>query len=558
MSANPKPVSSALIRRYFESRLKGQRLNGAREVKVRCIFHDDRTPSLSVNFERGVWKCHAGCGDGGILDFEEKYSRCDREQARANVDDLIGQQVFRSAGEKPEAVYQYHDAAGRLLFEKLRYPGKRFVQRKPAGKGGYEYKLEGVKNPLYRLPEVLTANEILICEGEKDADNVRAAFQKETLSAEIRLACTTNFDGAGKWRDEYAPFFAGKKAVILPDQDAIGRKHAQQVAASVFQYAAGVKIVSLPGLAEKGDVSDYLRAHSAGDLIAEIKKASQWRPAEAIQKLFVPAPHFVAQAPQQIDWLVEGIIERAANGFFSAVPKGGKSWAAIDLAISLALGCDWLGFRVPKAVKVALVSREDNPSLTAWRIQKLFAGKSCPLPELIELNLHVNSRRQSAEMMLDNPEHMGELMVALKTLRPEFAIFDVFNVLHCADENDNQEMRTVLRQLSRIQAEIGCGIAVVHHFNKSDYGSMTQRLRGSSAIAGWAEWLIGFSMADEETKTRRMEFELKAAEPPEPIHYRIESTLGISRLERVPYRPACATREGSAAERLMSRGVAAD
>jgi RecA-family ATPase len=271
------------------------------------------------------------------------------------------------------------------------------------------------------------------------------------------------------------------------------------------------------------------------------------------EKLFLPAPKFVAQAPPSINWLVEGVIERGANGFIAAPPKGVKSWAAIDLAISLSLGCDWLGFRVPEAVKVALISREDNPSLTAWRIRKLFAGKSSPTPAgLIELNLHVNSRQQSAELMLDNREQMAHLMAELRALQPCFAIFDVFNVLHAANENDNQEMRTVLRQLSLIQSKIGCGIGVVHHYNKAGEGSMTQRLRGSSAIAGWAEWLIGISMADEEARTRRMEFELKAAEPPEPIHFRIESSPEVSRLERV----SCdsqhrGTREGSAAARLM-------
>jgi RecA-family ATPase len=271
------------------------------------------------------------------------------------------------------------------------------------------------------------------------------------------------------------------------------------------------------------------------------------------EKLFLPAPKFVAQAPQSINWLVEGVIERGANGFIAAPPKAGKSWATIDLALSLALGCDWLGFRVPEAVKVALISREDNPSLTAWRIRKLFGGKSCSTPAgLIELNLHVNSRQQTAELMLDNREQMAHLMAELRALQPYFAIFDVFNVLHAADENDNQEMRTVLRQLSLIQSKIGCGIGVVHHYNKSDQGSMTQRLRGSSAIAGWAEWLIGISMADEETRTRRMEFELKAAEPPEPIHFRIESNPEISRLERVSYDSQHrVAREGSAAARLM-------
>jgi AAA domain-containing protein/DnaB helicase-like protein len=270
------------------------------------------------------------------------------------------------------------------------------------------------------------------------------------------------------------------------------------------------------------------------------------------ERLFVSAPQLIASVPKEIDWLVCGVIERGANGFFSAVPKGGKSWASEDLAASLALGCDWMGFKIPDPVKVALISREDNPHLTAWRLRQLCAGKSCADPTLLERNLYVNTRLQSAELMLDNHAQMAELMTALRTLRPQFAIFDVFNVLHAADENDNQEMRAVLRRLSAIQAEIGCGIGVVHHYNKNDQGSITQRLRGSSAIAGWAEWLIGISMADEETKLRRMEFELKAAQPPDPVYYRIESTAAATRLELASSatRPS-RRREGSEAARLM-------
>jgi DNA primase len=31
-----------------------------------CPFHDDHSPSLSVNHEKGVWKCHSTrCGKGG-------------------------------------------------------------------------------------------------------------------------------------------------------------------------------------------------------------------------------------------------------------------------------------------------------------------------------------------------------------------------------------------------------------------------------------------------------------------------------------------------------------
>jgi len=264
----------------------------------------------------------------------------------------------------------------------------------------------------------------------------------------------------------------------------------------------------------------------------------EWRP-EKSNALLVPITSFLGQARAEIDWLIDGLIQRGANGFFCAVPKGGKSWAAADMAISLALGCPWLGFNIPKPTRVALISREDAPQLTAWRVTHLFAGKNTREPNLFETNLYVNTRQQSAELMLDNEEQVCELVDALKQRQIEFAIFDVFNVMHAADENDNTEMRRVLRQLSKIQADVGCGIGVVHHFNKAEQGSMTQRLRGSSAIAGWAEWLIGISMADEEQKIRRMEFELKAAQPPSTITFQIASDdiNGVSTLNRLEWQP---------------------
>ena len=502
---------------------------------AKCLWHEDRTASMSLNFDKGVWHCHACNIGGGVLDFEIRFSKCDQDTARANIAGVLGEkQAFFATQkpEKPDAIYPYHDANGALIFEKVRYPGKRFVQRKPTEKGGYEYKLGDVKKPLYHLPEVLVANEIIVCEGEKDADNVRA-LNLGSRDKSVYVAATTNFDGAGKWRDEYSVYFAGKKVVIFPDNDEPGRKHAEQVARSVYPYAAGVKIVPLPGLPEKGDVSDYVQSHGAADLVEEIKQAPRWHPTTGEDRILISADQFASSTPVEVDWMVEGIIQRGANGFFCAEPKGGKSWAALDLAISLALGISWLEFRVSRPFRVAFVSREDNPSLTAWRLRHLFQGKDAPEPGLLATNLYINSRAQTPELMLDQPEQVAELITVLKDRQIEFAIFDVFNVMHAADENDNTQMRQVLRQLSAIQTAVGCGIGVVHHYNKATTGSMTRRLRGSSAIAGWAEWLIGISLDNEETKTRRLEFELKAATPPDPVYYQIESQEGVSRLRRV-------------------------
>jgi 5S rRNA maturation endonuclease (ribonuclease M5) len=528
-----KTITDSQARKFFAHHL-GPTLPHRDQVILRCPFHDDQNASLSVNLADGVWCCQAGCGKGGMIDFEVKISNCDTDTAKSNIASIVGADLFHSSAfDKPEAVYQYRDANGVVVFEKLRYPGKRFQQRHSTGNGRHVYNLQGVTKLLYNLPELVTANVAIIVEGEKDADNVTRALAAlgDAALKGSRIAVTTNFDGAGKWLEHYSPYFAGKKVVILPDHDDAGSKHADRVARAVHPYAAGVRVVNLPGLDEHGDVSDYLQQHSAQDLIAEITKAKAWFPPKAEQTFDISAPQFANTVTENIDWMIDGVLERGSNGMIAAAPKSGKSWTMLDMAIALALGEPWLGFRIPRPVRVMFISREDNPNLTAWRFKNLWRGRKARNPQLIETNLHFNTRAQSPQLLLDNEEQLEEMMTALHAFKPEFVIFDVFNVLHCADENDNSQMREVLRRLTRVQTEVKCGIGLVHHFNKNETGSITQRVRGASVISGWCEWNIGLSMADERTQTRKMEFELKAATPPEPVLFRVVTT-DTTRLER--------------------------
>jgi hypothetical protein len=516
---------------YFEARLSGQPIAATgRNVSVCCPFHGDRQASLSIHTDKGVWKCFAGCGGGGILEFEKRFSNCDAATAWANIGDICGinnQNLFR---QQPQATYPYVNEDGGLLFEKLRFPGKKFTQRAKGVNGAWSYKLDGVRKVLYRLPEVVRASDVMICEGEKDADRVAALKLSGHPSAPAsHVAATTNFDGAGKWRPEYAPYFTGKHVTIFPDNDEVGKCHAYQVATSISTYALDVRIVELPGLGERGDVSDYLERNSAEDLLKEIRKTAHWKPEKG--NLLIDAPNFLTTVSPEIDWLVDGVIQRGANGFICAAPKVGKSWLAVDLALCLALGLPWAGFAVRQPARVALITREDNPSLTRWRMDRLLNGKNRTRGDF-EDRLYVNSREQSPAFRLDESGLFLPMIAELKAVQPEFAILDVFNILHGADENDNTEMRQVLEELNRLQREVGCAICVVHHFNKTLEGTLTQRLRGAGAIAGWAEWLVGVESVDKHI--RKVQFELKAAQSPETFHYRVcgEDFDNWKRIER--------------------------
>ena len=532
-------------RMYFEARLAGRRLTATeKDVAVRCPFHDDRHASMSVNVGRGLWHCHADCGGGGVVEFEMKFSNCDRETAWANIGEVIGAPEQSFFSQKPEAVYPYTDEDGRPLFEKLRFPGKRFSQRTKDAAGKFIYRLDLVRRVLYRLPELVRSSHAFVTEGEKDADRLTEALLSEeqilakVLASEWRIAVTTNFEGAGagKWRAEYGPYFTGKHVTVLPDNDLAGKDRGQEIAKSVAPYAADVRVVELPWLPEHGDVSDYLDEHTIAELLEEIRKAPLWKPEAAA--LLVEAPKFLASMSPLIDWSVENIIQRDANGFICADPKIGKSWLAVDLILALTLGQPWLGFNIPRPLRTALITREDNPALTRWRMDRLLAGRQSTRADLGG-RLYVNSREQSPDFKVDVDFLLVPMIAELRAAKPEFLILDVFNRLHSADENDATEMTAVMEALLRLQAEVGCAIGVVHHFTKMGGGSLTQRLRGSGAISGWAEWMVGIEKCDEHI--RKVVFEIKAGDTPAPIYYRINGTDGesksIDRADWVPEQP---------------------
>jgi hypothetical protein len=153
------------------------------------------------------------------------------------------------------AIYPYHYEDASLAYEVVRYAPKEFRQRRPdpSKKGGYDWSVRNVRKVLFGLLELLAADPselVFVVEGEKDALNVRG----------LGCVATTNVGGSKKWLDSYNETLAGRDVVLLPDNDLAGREHATYVAGQLVRVARSVRIVSLPGLGDKGDVSDWIAA----------------------------------------------------------------------------------------------------------------------------------------------------------------------------------------------------------------------------------------------------------------------------------------------------------
>lgn len=251
---------------------------------------------------------------------------------------------------------------------------------------------------------------------------------------------------------------------------------------------------------------------------------------ETIENIFVNALDFTRHTPNSIDWMVEGIIERGANGLIVAPPKTGKSLVILDLAIALAIGQSWMpgkqagaGFYVPRPVRVAMCAREDTPGLSKWRLKKLAAARQVNIEELGE-NLWLNSKEQTPRLMIDDHGDMRALIAGIERRKIEFLILDVFRKIHGADENDAEEMQKVIEAVCDIQSKTGAQVCLVHHKRKSSgergqVSSLTDSARGSSVIAGYAEFIVGATVVNPEAPkhewVREMEVELKAAIAPD-------------------------------------------
>ncbi len=214
-----------------------------------CPFHEDSRASLQVS--RALAFCHA---ENLKFDAIDLYARALGTTNKEAVAEMAKELNLSGNGNGPGqmvATYDYTDAQGHLLYQSVRYDPKGFRQRRKDAGGRWVWNLAGVRRVPYRLPEVIGADTVFVVEGEKDADRL-AAFG---------LTATTNSEGAGKWRQELCAFFGNKSVVILPDNDEPGRKHAGDVARKLLRAgAAGVRILYLPGLPEKGDVSDWIGA----------------------------------------------------------------------------------------------------------------------------------------------------------------------------------------------------------------------------------------------------------------------------------------------------------
>lgn len=479
-----------------------------RSLSTKTELRFGRQGSKSVDLKKGTWFDHELSEGGGVIDLVSRETGqrgrdavrwladqglpVDEEprSERASPSPTGGGSAQRAAasatpdqrkrGEalppgvpadaKLAATYDYTDEAGDLRFQVCRYEyeeggsrKKTFRQRRKDG-DRWIWSVKGIEQVPYRLTELIeaVAQELLVfvVEGEKDADALAA----------LGVPATCNAMGAGKWPDELTEYFKGADVVILPDNDEPGRKHRDLVGSMLSSIAKRVRVLDLPELPEKGDVSDWLAAgHDVGalyDLVAA--KAVPWSPALNWQSKFhaVPWSHLDDPGPEH-EWLIKGLLTRGERSMVAGESQAGKSFFALDLALSIARGVPFFGLRSLHGGVVYQAGeggRGIKKRLRAYRqFHGITAGVDLPFVLLpAPLDLYAND--DHTDLLIAEIEHWR----ATFTVPLELVVIDTLSAATPgANENASEDMSQVLTRCARIAEKTGAHVMLVHHMNAS-------------------------------------------------------------------------------------------
>lgn len=561
-----------------------QRLDGVRKTgsgwQARCpCRNDDSNPSLSV-----------GQGDDGrVLVTCHRGQSCDVEAICASVglhvsDLMPGDDTLSSAKsfltEKPLKInkpsqppkqalkttlvesYDYVDADGNILFQKLRYideEGKKtFRQRKPDGRGGWEYSLGDTPKVLYNLPLVLAAKQegipIWLVEGEKDANTL----------ASLGEIATTMPGGAGKWLDIHIEALAGAVVEIIADHDEVGIAHAKRVFETLIDAGCDAQVWMCP---EAKDVSDHI---GAGGELNELIAIEEYRFTEqenigiqesinnksteddeeqesleemALSKLqdlldrkdisplqkiaksnliiatasmtravdtgrLVQWNDFLGESDDEsYEWVIPGLLEKSERVIVVAAEGVGKTMLARQVAILSSCGIHPLSLQPMPRVRTLTVDLE-NPEKIIRRTSRAIAKDAMAYSRTDRFDAYVLTKPAGMDLM--KASDRAVLEQAIEDVKPEILLIGPLYkaFLDPGGRTSESVALEVAKYLDTIRVVYGCALWIEHHAPLGS--SMTSRELRPFGSAVWSRWPeFGISLTPDPTALGEYVYDVK-------------------------------------------------
>ena len=280
--------------------------------------------------------------------------------------------------------------------------------------------------------------------------------------------------------------------IVIPDNDDAGRNHVNDVARSLAGSAARIRLLELPGLPPKGDVTDWFAAGGTVEAFNEfVDQARAWT--DDGSKAAVQATPWQWIDPQTVpprSWLYGHHIIRKFVSATVAPGGTGKSSLIVAEVLEIVSGKPLL-LAGSSPLRVWYLNLEDPrdeierriaATCMAYQLQpadlagRLFVDSGRDQPCVIA---RYNGHRQIA---IDDMLVAG-LIAEIRRHKIDVLVIDPFKRAHQLDENDNTAVDLVVQQLARIADEGNCAVSLVHHTRKVGGGEITaETSRGSKSL----------------------------------------------------------------------------
>lgn len=480
--------------------------------------------SRSVDLEKGCWFDHESGKGGGVLALLEQERGMKGREALEYLRDTLGvvlegDELFSPANDrKPrqiKATYDYRDETGILLFQVVRFEPKDFRQRRPdpSGRDGWSWSVKGVKQIPYRLPDLFGLEgrgTVCIVEGEKDADRLWA----------MGIPATCNAGGAGKWPEGLSQHFAGLDVVMLPDNDEAGRRHADVVGADLAGQAKSVRVLELPGLPPKGDVSDWIEFGGTADSLRELidTHARLWTPAPPESRFGAIRWADLDTVAIRQDWLIEDMMFQGDSGLIFGAAGSGKSFLAVDAGLAIARGVPFLGKATAKGGVLYQAGEGGKGLVKRLRAYRQHHMVTADVPFVL-----LPSRVDLFSTDGDAADFIDECL-AWKAVMPDLQVLFIDTLSTAspgANENASEDMSRLLAFGEAIQKRVGIAVVWVHHKNAAG-----DRERGHTSLRANVDTALEVNRDEDEQRTLKV-VKLKDGEDGERIGFELQSvTIG--------------------------------
>ncbi len=438
------------MRVFFTTELRLKKHARNEEVTVSCPFHDDHSPSFSVNLDTGLWVCHAGCGGGNVIDFVMKRHSLSFSKALQELAKRIGRTAGDTDTRKIIRSFPWIDAQGRQAWKHRWNTGDKFSWSKD--QAGTQNGQGGCCPTLYHLESLTDATDVMVVEGERDVETISQLLIGAGLNT-MRATCTPN--GAQSVKPDYFTALQGKAKVwISGDNDDAGNTYRDRLAMQLHGKVGALLDLRVP--AGFKDWTEWVERAESGDRVGAFRELVSsagamsapmvpWR--SSIEVLKHPAP--------ETAWLIHGILPAGGVVLLSGREGSMKSWLALRWAHAVAEGTPWLGRRCAQG-NVLYLDKEMPPDLLRKRLRLGIGGSE---------RLHVWGWTDPGFQF---PKHLDGPYLTLAAQSHCLIVVDTLRrFMDGLQENSADDMAEVsekLRELTRY----GATVVVLHHSMKDE------------------------------------------------------------------------------------------